>query len=353
MIRKFNLYLFLYWVGVLIGCQTSTEKSANEPNLASVPDAAPAPAVASDAGRPQEAAPPEDPSHQANFCPTAYQTPEDYFALPGTLLLEISGLAPSNLQDGLFWAHNDSGDAAQVYGVDEQGNHRATLLLNGVTARDFEDMASGSCPQSDAPCLYVADVGDNRHQRSNLHVYVIEEPSLEGLEHGTVLQRDVMHAFNLTFDGLKPNIEGFAVEQERKLGLLFEKTEDAAARLFTFSLTGDANQHVPTLGTFPNPAQEGLSGQNNLITSAAYHNTAKRLLLKTYGAIYEYRFFGGKTVDDLGDVEPVLVSTRPNGRLQGEAITYSFGGDDVISASEDPMEQGGQTVYRMRCLTQP
>tara|TARA_B100000683_G_scaffold277265_1_gene334818 strand:+ start:1872 stop:2675 length:804 start_codon:yes stop_codon:yes gene_type:complete len=267
--------------------------------------------------------------------------------------LEISGISPSLRQENLYWGHNDSGDAAQIYAIDTNGNHRATLQISNTDARDFEDMASGPCPNSTAPCLYVADVGDNRHERPHLLIHILEEPDLgSGLETQTHTTAS-LKTITLTFTGLKPNIEGFVIDSTRDVGFLFEKTEGDSARLFRLDLNGETTQPLTALGQFSNPSHDNLSGQNKLITAAAYHSSAKRLLLKTYGGMYEYRFVGGKSIEDIDSITPIVLGGRPSWELQGEAITYNHRGDTVVSASEDPLEQGGQQVSQMKCSAQP
>ena len=44
---------------------------------------------------------------------------------------ESSGLAVSHRHPGLFWTHNDSGDAPRLYAFDEQGRHHGTLRRAG------------------------------------------------------------------------------------------------------------------------------------------------------------------------------------------------------------------------------
>ena len=41
-------------------------------------------------------------------------------------LSEVSGIAKSQNHSGVYWAHNDSGDGANIYAMDESGNIRGT-----------------------------------------------------------------------------------------------------------------------------------------------------------------------------------------------------------------------------------
>ena len=93
-------------------------------------------------------------------------------------LIEISGLASSRRNDGVIWAHNDSGDTARVFALGPRGNHVQTYTLSGAEAIDWEDMAIGPGPDEDVDYLYLADIGDNAAQRADIAVYRVLEPEV-------------------------------------------------------------------------------------------------------------------------------------------------------------------------------
>ena len=73
-------------------------------------------------------------------------------------LNESSGLGVSQAHPGVFWTHNDSGDEARVYALDERAMLVATVVVDGVEARDWEAMTLGRCPHESArSCLYAAE----------------------------------------------------------------------------------------------------------------------------------------------------------------------------------------------------
>ena len=89
-------------------------------------------------------------------------------------LTEMSGLAPSLRQPGLFWSFNDSGHDARVFALDSAGVALGSLVVRGAANRDWEAMASGPCPEG--ACLYVGDVGDNGARRDVVTVWRVVEP---------------------------------------------------------------------------------------------------------------------------------------------------------------------------------
>jgi hypothetical protein len=90
-------------------------------------------------------------------------------------LAEISGQAASRRHRGVLWLHDDGGNPARLFAVDEGGGRLATLRLEGVTKTDWEDLASFELDGHDY--LLIADTGDNGGLRRTLQLHVIEEPA--------------------------------------------------------------------------------------------------------------------------------------------------------------------------------
>ncbi len=90
-------------------------------------------------------------------------------------LTELSGLAASERSPGVLWAVNDSGHAPALHAVAADGEDLGTFPLEGLdealtAASDVEDLAvSGGM-------VYVADIGDNNNNRSQVAVYRFPEP---------------------------------------------------------------------------------------------------------------------------------------------------------------------------------
>lgn len=90
-------------------------------------------------------------------------------------LTELSGLAASERSPGVLWAVNDSGHAPALHAVGADGEDLGTFPLEGLddaltAASDVEDLAiSGGM-------VYVADIGDNNNNRSQVAVYRFPEP---------------------------------------------------------------------------------------------------------------------------------------------------------------------------------
>ncbi len=102
-------------------------------------------------------------------------------------LNEISGIAASRKSQRVFWVHNDSGDKARIFAIDNRGKTIGQVLLSGIKAVDWEDIATGPGPQSDSSYIYIGDIGDNRAIRDFKVIYRLSEPDINKLKNQTFL----------------------------------------------------------------------------------------------------------------------------------------------------------------------
>ncbi len=83
---------------------------------------------------------------------------------------ESSGIVESRRYPGVFWTHNDSGNPPEIFAITRQGK-----LINRFSIRatnvDWEDIAI-----DDSGHLYLADIGNNNHNRTQVQVYRVSEP---------------------------------------------------------------------------------------------------------------------------------------------------------------------------------
>lgn len=97
-------------------------------------------------------------------------------------LKEMSGLAASRLHPGVLWTHNDRGKTkAWIHALDVAGHHLSSWRLKGVDPLDLEDIAVGPCaaagPRASRSCVYLGDLGDNKHERDQVRVFRMFEPA--------------------------------------------------------------------------------------------------------------------------------------------------------------------------------
>ena len=268
-------------------------------------------------------------------------------------LRESSGLAISRTQPGILWSHNDSGDAPNLYAVDMSGKLLAKFRMANALARDWEDIASGPCPEEMAKtappkseCLYVADTGDNDQVRPEVTIYIVVEPRVG--DAGAQARPVPARSFHYRYPDKPTDAEALAVLPNRDLTIVskgrngtvdfFSIPAATVARAITSSETV-TGQYVGDTGIKPDPK----TGQ--LVTAAAISPDGKTLAVRTY---YEVYFFG--LVNDggqirwrdlqrpcsLGDAEP-----------QGEAIDY-LDANTLLLTSERSRGRPGE-IHRLQC----
>src|SRR5262245_38750851 len=75
-------------------------------------------------------------------------------------LEEASGLVGSVTNKGMLWTHNDSGNPADLFLIDDEGEIKMTCRLQDGDNRDWEDIALGT-GEDGKTYVYIGDIGDN------------------------------------------------------------------------------------------------------------------------------------------------------------------------------------------------
>jgi hypothetical protein len=136
---------------------------------------------------------------------------------------EASGLVASITNPGYFWTHNDSGNPAEVYLINDKAEIVMTCKLPNVPNRDWEDITIGPGPEENKSYLYVGDIGDNEAQYAYKIIYRFEEPVLA--EGNRVIDQFDTLAFQLS-DGIR-DTEALMLDPTSKELFIFSKREDS------------------------------------------------------------------------------------------------------------------------------
>ncbi len=150
------------------------------------------------------------------------------------LINESSGLARSQRRDDVLWTLNDSGGATELYAITTEGQHVATLAINGVPANlDWEDLASYT--HEGLPYLLIGDMGDNGAFRPFITFYRVQEPVLAGSAGIEALSAAPDGVFNVLYPNGSRDNESLAVDGRENTAYVLSK-RDAAPTLYSFSL---------------------------------------------------------------------------------------------------------------------
>lgn len=222
-------------------------------------------------------------------------------------LVEISGMARSLRHQNVLWVHNDSGDEAVLYGIDDRTcTTVAELRLRGVQARDFEGLAS-SVDSKGRSFLWVGDIGDNRDSWSDVSIYRVREPANLGVRSRSAKR------WRFTYPDRPHNAETLMVQGKQ-------------VWVGTWQLASGGLYSVPLEREVATAKRVGDVG--SLITDGAIHPSGIGYVLRDYLDVHVFQ--------GLPPGRRVATLALP-AQVQGEAITWTADGRGVFITSEkDP-----------------
>jgi hypothetical protein len=263
--------------------------------------------------------------------------------LPATS--ELSGIAASAVHEGVFYVHNDSGDTARFFAIDETGALKGTFKVKGATAQDWEDIAVGPCSaehETGESCIFLADIGDNSEQRPDYTLYRVHEPASLG---GTVeVDAD---ALPFSYPDGSHNAEALLVHPQTGRIVIVTKANKGPSGVYSFPPSADWPP-----GKSVQPARVGdvsFAGGSPLATGGDVHPQGRGVLLRTYTHAWYYAGpLPGVGGDGTQTIEQMLTSTAcavPTAiEGQGEAIGWLRSGQGYVTVSE-----GAPLLHTVRC----
>lgn len=257
------------------------------------------------------------------------RAPKEY-TLNTDAILEASGIARSNVNPGILWTHNDSGGKAEVYAIDTSGNLRATLVLDGATSRDWEDIASLKDAKTGKSYLYIGEIGDNGARYASVFVYRVEEPRLTPGD--SLYTSAAIEKYEINYEDGARDAEGLFVEPISKDIYIITKREEKVGLYRIAKPSAKETNIARKISTLP----------FGWVTAADISPNGKKLLVKTYTGVWQYKLSRDKSGE-------IMLGKNPKGlpyRLepQGEAICYDNKGKDYFTLSEAGTE-GKQILY--------
>lgn len=260
-------------------------------------------------------------------------------ALQSAEIRETSGIAAGALHPELFYVHNDSGDAARFFAVDEKGQDQGTFDLAGVSASDWEDVARGPCTTAPVAgsCLYFADTGDNKGKRGAYVIYRVPEPSAVGPGQHTVTAQ----ALPFVYPDGSHNAETILVHPKTGVITLVTKVKKkggGTASLYELPLplTPDRPATLIKVGEITPP------GESQRLTGGAVHPEGLGVLLRNHTSVLHYAMRPEQTVAEaLAGVPCVFAADA----TKGEAVTWLPRGDGFVTVSEGV----GAAISLTRC----
>lgn len=250
---------------------------------------------------------------------TAWPAGEKVSDLNDPRIDESSGLAMSSFQADLFWTHNDSGDEARLYVFDTTGQVLTDVTLP-VTHIDWEDLAIGPCEpgQTEIPCVYVADIGDNERARSHVTIYRFPEPDLAC--HPDELFIDAVDTLHFRYPEGPRDAEALLVHPFTAQIWVVEKTGAIEASIFEIPANFESSEIIDAAPVASLPT----AGPFNLartITAGDIAPDGSEFTLRSYLQLYTFCVPDGSPFEAAFQVPP-RVQTPVPALIQSEALTY-------------------------------
>ena len=246
--------------------------------------------------------------------------------VPGALD-EVSGIAVSRRNPGVYWVHDDSGGGALLYALAHDGTLRQTYSL-AATAIDWEDLALGPGPNPGVEYLYVGDVGDNGTNRASVTLLRVEEPIVPAAPGPTI---DLsFEAFSFTYPGGAIDCEGLLLEPTTGKPYFVEKRDSGGGDVFALPLPLDPSW-TPAL---PVTAERITMGRPmpSFATAADASRDGRRVVVRTYFGGVEYVRQPGQSFESIFEETPCVLGLPS--LQQFEAIAYGPSGLSLVTTTE-------------------
>lgn len=238
-------------------------------------------------------------------------------AVDNSEIKEISGLAASRANPGMFWVHNDSGDKSRIFLLDNQAKTKAEFTIENAKNRDWEDIALANF--SDGNYLYVADIGDNESKYEYSYVYRFREPQL-----GDALAVKNIERFTFRYPDTPHDAECLLIDPQTKDILIVTKDKLGLGKVFRLP--------YPQSTTAVTTAELISTVAISICTSGIISTDNQGVILKNYAQILYWKRSTNEPLAETFKKEgtPLPYIIEP----QGEAIAWATDGSGYYTISE-------------------
>ncbi len=236
---------------------------------------------------------------------------------------EASGIAESLRYPDHFWVHNDSGDEARLFLINRQGETVVTLILQGITHRDWEDIATGPGVEQGESYIYVGEIGDNGAQHTYKNIYRLKEPVLANLNEGQNVLSGAVETITFSYLDGNRDAETLMVDSQTKdIYIVSKREERVQVYLLEYPQTLTDTLVLPVVQTLP----------YTRVTAGDISADGSEIVLKTLLSVYYWKRNNNETIlEALGrQAERLPYFMEP----QGEAIAWLKDGSGYITVSE-------------------
>lgn len=237
---------------------------------------------------------------------------------------ELSGLIQSNKYPNKFWTHNDSGDSARIFLIDNKAALEATYYLSGIKAVDIEDIAKYTW--EGRSYLVVGDIGDNLAVRSEVQLYIFEEPDWHAGLKEVRIPKEKIRTLRIRYPDKPRDAEALFVDPQSLTCYLISK-RDFKVGLYAVNILQSTSESIR------------VESKTNLpftfITSADISDDGRWILVKNLTEIFLWQRSAEASVVQTLQQKPIKLPYQPE--PQGEAICFDRDSSIFYTISERPL----------------
>lgn len=249
-------------------------------------------------------------------------------------ITESSGLVVSKCQPNVFWTHNDSGDGAFVFALNDKGEKLGTFKVEDAKNRDWEDIAAfkngaGEC------FLFLGDIGNNVKAREESAVYMFKEPVVTEADKSSDKKKPSKtgkaQKIKIEYPDTARDAETLLVHPQTGDIYILTKESVLASSVYKLSKNYDFRKvnRLEKVADFMVP-----SIPNGFLTGGDISSDGRRVVVCDYFAAYEIVLPAtAKSFDEIWKQKPTLIQTGK--RAQGESVAYSLDGETIFLTSEN------------------
>ncbi len=252
-----------------------------------------------------------------------------------TKIEEASGLVASVANPGYLWTHNDSGNPAEVFLLNDKAEIVMTCKLENAKNRDWEDLTLGQVPGEEGYYLYIGDIGDNDAKYPLKYIYRFAEPVYTGDDKISIEKFDTL-IIQLP-DGAR-DAESLATDHKTGDLYLISKREEIVNVYWMPEASLIAGDTLV-------PEKITVLPYRNIV-AADFSFSGNELLIKTYNEILYWSLSDSTTIMQALKTEPVYLTYKPE--PQGEAIAWSLDFTGFYTLSESVHGERAKLYYYKR-----
>jgi hypothetical protein len=261
---------------------------------------------------------------------------------------EISGIVASRAQPGVYWVHPDSGNAAEFFAIDAQGETLNRYRLRGVSHTDWEDIAL-AVDEGGVSRLFIGDIGDNAKAREHVTVYQLQEPTVTG--DGSTVEISDVTAHRYIYPDAAHNAESlFVDERDSRLYVVTKETDplsqtsEGPAGVYSASTQTAADSteilryetsidFAALVSAGHDAYRDQLGITEASLPTAADFNPANGVLgVRTYGSLWLWQVGESQQVAEALQEAPCEAASELE--LIGEALGFTADGKGYVTVGE-------------------